>query len=380
MISNPVSGAAARGSLAIVHDYLIQMGGAEQVVATLHKAYPAAPIYTSVVDRQKLHAGLRDAEIRDTWMRSLPRISERFKAYFPLYPWALRSHGDIDCDAALISSSGFAKWAQFADSTVTICYCHTPARFMWMPDRYLEHEPISRPLKASAKLLLRRLRDRDYEIAQKIDHFIANSAYIRERIRKFYGRDSTVIHPPVDLSEFAPQAKHDGYYLIASRLVGYKRIDVAVEAFARNGRRLIVVGDGPDRARLQKLAGPNVEFTGWLPRSEMLAYLCNCYAFVFTGLEDFGITPVEAQACGKPVVAYGAGGVLETVKAGTSGLFFSEQAPDSLNATLHEFEERQWDCAAIAGHAQKFGEERFIAEIGDFVGAAIASGKRGRSA
>lgn len=357
----------ATGKLAIVHDYLIQMGGAEQVVASLHKALPQAPIFTSVVDRQQLLPDLRAASIQDSWMRALPGISRHFKRYFPLYPSAFRSLGRIDCDVALISSSGFAKWARFAPRATTISYCHTPARFIWMPDEYLEHEPIHPMLKAAAKLMLKPLRQRDYAIAQKIDHFIANSAYIQARIKRFYGRESTVIHPPVNLDEFSPTQDHGGYYLIASRLVGYKRIDIAVKAFSQNGRRLIIVGDGPDRARLQAMAGPSVEFKGWLPRAEMLAYLQNCYAFVFPGLEDFGITPVEAQACGKPVLAFGQGGVLETVVPGLSGMFFEAQSAGSLNGRLQDFEAQQWSADAIAGHAAQFGEARFIEQITQYV-------------
>ncbi|MDT0496220.1 glycosyltransferase [Algiphilus sp. W345] len=361
------------GQLAIVHDYLIQMGGAEQVVASLHKAFPHAPIYTSVVDRKQLLPALREAPIHDSWMRSLPGISRRFKSYFPLYPAAFHSLGTIDCDLALISSSGFSKWARFSPRTIKISYCHTPARFLWMPDQYMEHEPIHPMLKAAAKLMLKPLRQRDYAIAQKIDHFIANSAYIQARIKQFYGRDSTVIHPPVTLTEFSATQDHGGYYLIASRLVGYKRIDIAMKAFSQNGRRLIVVGDGPDRARLQAMAGPSVEFKGWLPRAEMLAYLRNCYAFVFPGLEDFGITPVEAQACGKPVLAFGGGGVLETVVPGLSGMFFDAQSADSLNGRLQDFEAQQWNAGAIAGHAAQFGEARFIRQITQYVDEVLAS-------
>lgn len=368
----------ATGGLAIVHDYLIQMGGAEQVVASLHKAFAQAPIFTSVVDRQQLLPDLRDASIHDSWMRVLPGISRHFKHYFPFYPSAFRSHGRIDCDVALISSSGFAKWARFSPRATTISYCHTPARFIWMPDQYLEHEPINPVLKAAAKLMMKPLRQRDYAIAQKIDHFIANSAYIQARIKRFYGRESTVIHPPVNLDEFSPTQDHGAYYLIASRLVGYKRLDIAVKAFSQNGRRLIVVGDGPDRARLQAMAGPSVEFKGWLPRAEMLAYLQNCYAFVFPGLEDFGITPVEAQACGKPVLAFGQGGVLETVVPGLSGMFFEAQEADSLNGRLQDFEARQWNAEAIAGHAAQFGEARFIEQITQYVNEVLASRKPGR--
>lgn len=373
------SNAASGEQLAIVHDYLIQMGGAEQVVASLHKAFPQAPIYTSVVDRQQLLPALSDAPIRDSWMRSLPGISRRFKSYFPLYPSAFHSLGTIDCDVALISSSGFSKWARFSPRTIKISYCHTPARFIWMPDQYMEHEPIPAALKKGATLLLRRLQRKDYENAQSIHHFIANSSYIRERIQQYYGRDSEVIHPPIDLSEFSAQNSNKGYYLIASRLVGYKRIDIAVRAFSKNGRRLVVVGDGPDRERLERMAGPNVEFKGWLPRDEMVGYLKNCYAFVFPGLEDFGITPVEAQACGKPVLAFGGGGVLETVVDGVSGLFFESQEPDALNSRIDAFESLSWDAAKISTHAATFGEARFIDQMKRFVDKALTLGKHGKT-
>lgn len=350
-------------NIAIVHDYLIQMGGAEQVVATLHKMYPMATLYTSVCDHHQLMSEIDGANVQDTWMRRLPWISSAYKMYFPLFPLGFKSIGAIDSEVAIISSSGFANWAKFSSATTTICYCHTPARFFWSSDDYLRNETKSRALKVFAKPILRRLRASDRRKAQAIDFFIANSDCVRQRIQSCYGRESVVVHPPVRTGEFGVMGRSEGFYLVASRLVSYKRLDVAIRAFARNGRRLIVVGDGPDRERLQSMAAPNIQFTGWLPRSEVVAYMQACYALVFPGYEDFGITPVEAQACGRPVLAYGNGGALETVQSGVSGLFFDEQTPESLNGILGQFEALKWDAQRIAARAESFNEQRFVEQI-----------------
>jgi glycosyltransferase involved in cell wall biosynthesis len=364
-----------RLDIVIVHDYLIQMGGAEQLVASLHRLFPLAPIYTSVVDRSRLMPDFIDARIIDSAMRLLPGIARHFKKYFLLYPIAFQSLGKIPADLAIISSSGFSKWAQFADGCIRICYCHTPPRFFWSPDDYLENETSRSWLRSIVRRILLLLRQSDYRAAQSIDHFIANSQLVRERIQNCYGRDATVIYPPVDIDRFTPQASHDGYYLIVSRLVGYKRLDIVIRAFRENGRKLVVIGEGPDRERLQNLAAPNIEFRGWVARDEVVRAMQNAYALVFPGLEDFGITPIEANACGKPVLAFGAGGALETIVARQSGLFFEQQAPEAINGALPQFEAIAWDAVAIRRLAERFSEKRFQEEILRFVDDVRATGR-----
>ena len=338
------------------HDYLIQMGGAEKVVASLHRAWPKAPDY------EKLLPDFRDAEIHNTWMQHIPRINSQFKKLFPVYPFAFKSLGTLDADAAVVSSSGFAKWMRFTPRTQLFCYCHTPPRFFWQTEHYLKDEISSGLVKAMAKVFIPPLRRSDYRAAQKVTHFIANSECVQARIKQFYGRESVVIYPAVEVHRFDVQTSDDGFYLILSRLVSYKGIDRAVAAFAKSGKRLVIAGSGPDRARLEKLAAGagNIEFKGRVSDAELKHLIERCYAFVFPGLEDFGITPVEAQAAGKPVLAYGDGGALETVVPGETGLFFKDPAPDAINAVVEQFERIQWNPARIRANAERFSEDKFI--------------------
>ena len=363
------SEAAALDAMHVVlaHDYLIQMGGAERVVATLHRMFPRAPIYTSATDRARLLPDFRDARIVNTWMQRLPGIRTQFKKFFPVYPAAFQSLGRVDADVAIVSSSGFAKWLRYTDRTRVFCYCHTPPRFFWQPETYLEFE-ISNPLvKAAARAFIPWLRRSDYDAAQEVDHFIANSNCVRDRIRECYGRESTVIYPPVEVERFEVQTADEGYGLVLSRLVAYKSIDRAVRAYTASGRRLIVVGEGPDRARLEAMAGPGVEFKGRASDADVTRYLSGCSAFVFPGLEDFGITPVEAQACGKPVLAFAGGGALETVVDGVTGMFFHDPSPDAMNAVIDRMERTKWDPHAIRAHAEQFNEQTFMTNLRNFI-------------
>ncbi len=351
------------------HDYLIQMGGAEKVVASLHRAWPNAPLYVSATDYSKLLPDFRTADIHNTWMQKLPGINTHFKKLFPIYPFAFKSLGKLDADAAVVSSSGFAKWMRFTPRTQVFCYCHTPPRFFWQTEDYLRNEVSSRLVKAVAKVFIPLLRRSDYKAAQRVTHFIANSECVQARIKKFYGRESVVIYPAVEVHRFDVQTDNDGFYLILSRLVSYKGIDRAVAAFAKSGKRLVIAGSGPDRERLEKLAAGagNIEFRGRISDDEVKRLIERCYAFVFPGLEDFGITPVEAQAAGKPVLAYGDGGALETVIPGETGLFFKDPAPDAINAVVEEFERITWNPARIRANAERFAEEKFITAMKSLV-------------
>lgn len=344
----------------IVHDYLIQMGGAERVVALIAEAFPQAEIVTSVTKYDTLFPEFKDRDIRNTWMQNIPGIESRFKALFPLYPFAFKALGDMDAKVVWMSSSGFAKWANFTKSTRVFCYCHTPPRFFWQPENYLPYEIPNKLIRRIVGAILPIFRMADYRVAQRVSHFIANSNMVKERIKEFYGRESVVIYPPVNVDRFTVSQNSEDFYLIVSRLVGYKAIDRAVEGLSKLGKRLIIIGDGPDRERLESIAGPTVEFKGRLSDEEVTWHMRNCYAFVFPGLEDFGITPVEAQACGKPVLAFGAGGALETVVAGETGMFFHEPNSESLANVVPDFEAQAWDPSRIRENAEKFSEEVFL--------------------
>ncbi|MFD2328435.1 glycosyltransferase family 4 protein [Cohnella sp. GCM10020058] len=371
----PVRGAGPR--VAIVHDYLNQMGGAERVVASLLRMYPDAPVFTTIADRSRLPADLRAADIRTTWMQRIPGINKRFKLFFWLYPLAVRSMDLSGYDLIVSSSSAYAKGVRVPEGAVHLCYCHTPMRFAWDFENYVKDMELSAPVKKLSGLMIVPLRRWDAANTAGVDELIANSSIVQERIREHYGRQATIIHPPVDTERFdlggAEERAAGDYYLVVSRLVSYKRIDVAVEACSLLGERLIVVGDGPDRERLARLAGPNVSFRGRLPDHEVERLMRGCRALLFPGVEDFGITPLEVNACGRPVIAYREGGAQDTIRQGLNGLFFDKQTRESLARTLLGFQSWTWDSARIRAYAAGFGEERFEREIRAAVSAALSA-------
>ena len=348
--------------VAIVHDYLIQMGGAERVVAVMAEAFPEAPIYTSVTDRRGLLSEFLDKNVINSWADRLPGIRQNFKQFFPIYPFAFHSFPRVDGDIVWISSSGFAKWIRVADSAKTVCYCYTPPRFFWTPDAYLDCELKGVATKRIAAALLRVLREWDFQRAQSIDRFVAISRCVQQRIADYYGRGSVVIHPPVNVNRFSAASKPGDYYLVLSRLVGYKRIDLAVKALNQLREKLVIIGDGPDRRRLQTLAGPTISFLGRLPDSEAKGYLEGCRGLIFPGLEDFGIAPVEAQAAGRPVMALAAGGALETIEPGVTGIFFGDQTVEALVDAVSRSQKVQWCTETIRANALKFSQEIFLAK------------------
>ncbi|WP_127490877.1 glycosyltransferase [Paenibacillus glycanilyticus] len=350
--------------IAIVHDYLNQMGGAERVVGVMHKLFPDAPIYTTIVDREKLLPELRTADIRTTWMQRIPNILRDFKLYFWLYPFAVRSIDLKGYDIIVSSSSAYAKGIRKPGNAVHLCYCHSPMRFAWNFDGYIENVNVSKTRRAVAKWLTYPLRLWDKANSKQVDRLIANSSVVKGRISKFYGLDSAVIYPPVEVDRFS--LSEDGpkdYFLVVSRLVSYKKIDIAVEACTRLGLKLLIVGDGDDRKRLESLSSSNVQFLGRRSDEEVTGYMQHCRALLFPGLEDFGITPLEANACGRPVVAFQAGGALDTIKAGLNGMFFKEQTTESLMEALCEFETKEWDPGLIRKHAESFNERYFIERL-----------------
>jgi len=353
--------------LILVHDYLIQMGGAERVLAAMARRHPHAPIYASAVDPQRMWPVFADRNIHTTWMQHLPGMPGRFKHYFPLYPSAFRSFGQVACEVAWISASTFSKCLRLPSTSVSVCYCHNPTRFLWQTDEYLAGEIRNGAASQLARATFPWLRFADRQAAQRMDLFVANSQSVRQRIRRFYGREARVVHPPVELSRFTPSQLSQNYWLIVSRLVGYKRIDRAVEAFNKLGKRLIIVGEGPDRARLESMAAANITFTGLLPDDKVRDLMMACRALVFPGEEDFGITPVEAQACGKPVIAWARGGALETVRNGETGLFFKDGNAEALADAVAKSEAMIWDPLLIRDWAENFSEERFLRLMADIL-------------
>lgn len=352
---------------AIVHDYLNQAGGAERVVAHLHQMFPKAPIFTTIVDPESLWPTLKDADIRTSWMQYLPFLQRHFKKYLPLYPLAIESLRLEEYDLVISSSSAFGKGAITRPDAIHVCYCHTPMRFVWDYDRYVEREQYGRLVRAMLPWLLRPIRRWDLRTASRPDVYVANSTIVAKRIKKFYGHSAEVIPPPVDLVRYALTNAVNDYFLVVSRLVPYKRVDLAVRAFDILQSRLVVIGDGPDRSALEGMASQNVEFLGRVPDSEIAEYFAQCRALVLPGEEDFGITPLEANASGRPVVAYGAGGALDTVVDEQTGVLFLEQTPASLADAVRRCESITWDPHDLRKHAERFGPEVFQSRILDLL-------------
>jgi glycosyltransferase involved in cell wall biosynthesis len=302
-------------------------------------------------------------------MQRLPGVTHRHQAYMPLYPLAFRSFDLRGYDLVLSNKSGFCHGVRTGPNMTHICYCLTPTRFLWMYESYRQRESIGELADAALRPLLSLLRRWDYAAAQRVDHFVAISSAVQERIRNFYNRESVVIHPPVDTERYTSSGEPPGdYFLVVGRLIPYKRVDLAVRAFTQLGLPLVVVGDGRDRAKLEAIAGPNVTFRGRVAYGEELLTLYRrCRAFIFPGLEDFGIAPVEAQAAGRPVIAYAGGGALDTVQEGITGTFFREQTPEALAAAVQGFDPAAYDPAACRASAERFSVETFKHKLLTFI-------------
>jgi len=344
--------------VALVHDYLNQPGGAEKVVEVFAEMFPDAPIYTSVYDRDRMPDVWKMRDVRTSFMQ---RISPRLaiaKPLIPLYPSAFESFDLSLYDLVLSSTTAFAKGVVTRPETCHVCYCNNPTRYLWMYHEYLAHERFPAPVRAVLGAMATPMRVWDYAAAQRVDFFIAGSRNASRRIAKYYRRDSTVVQPPIDTDAFSPSCQIGDYFLVVSRLQSYKRIDLPIEACNRLRLPLWIVGDGPDRVRLGDMAGSTVRMLGRLPDPEVHVLMAKCRALLFPGEEDFGLTPLEAQAAGRPVIAYGAGGALETVIEGETGMFFREPTVDSLARALAEFNDT-FDPQRLREHAELFGKERF---------------------
>jgi len=349
--------------VALVHDWLNQIGGAEAVLEALVEAFPGAPIYTSIYARDRMPAHYRGWEIRTTWLDALPLIHRQHQLYLPLYPLAFDGLNLSGYDVVISNKSGFCHSVVTGPSTVHLCYCLTPTRYVWAYEEYIAREGLPGPLRRLLRPLIALLRIWDRMAADRVDAFIAISREVARRIRKFYRRPSILLHPPVDVQRFQPAARTEDYFLIVSRLIPYKRIDLAIEAFNRLRLPLVIVGDGRDRRRLQRMAGPTITFLGRVPAEQLADLYARCRAFVFPGVEDFGIAPVEAMAAGRPVIAFAAGGALDTVVEGVTGVFFDAPTPESLAEAVRRFEALRFDPRAIRRHAEQFDKRVFQEKI-----------------
>lgn len=356
--------------LALVHDWLNQIGGAEDVLATLVEEHPDSPIFTSIYAPDIMPDFYKKWDIRTLWMDSLPVIHTHHQPYLPLYPLAWNNLNLNDYDVILSNKSGFCHGLGFdTDNSIHICYCLAPTRYVWQLDAYIKREGIGNLVEMGLRPLINMMKKWDYDAAQKVSHFIAISTEIQERIKTYYDRDSVIIFPPVETERFLPIDESDveDYFLIISRLIPYKRIDLAVQAATKLGLSLKIGGKGRDMERLQAIAGDTVEFLGYVPDEDLPALVAKSKAFIFPGLEDFGITPVQAEACGRPVIAYKSGGALDTVIEGVTGEFFTEQTVDSLAEVMATFDADKYDSVAIRQHALKFDTKNFNAQMNSFI-------------
>lgn len=365
--------------IAIVHDWLVTYAGAERVLEQMLAVFPEADLY-SLIDfvPPDQRAFLGGHPVRTSVVQHLPFARTRYRRYLPILPLAIKQFDLSGYELVLSSSHAVAKGVRTGPEQLHLCMCYSPMRYAWdLQNQYLREAGLDRGFRSVlARYLLYRLRIWDARTAGGVDDFIAISRFIARRIREAYRRDSTVIYPPVDVDYFVPGGQREEFYLTASRMVPYKRIDVIIDAFAGlPDRRLIVIGDGPEFSRLKAKAGPNVELLGRQPSSVLRDYLQRARAFLFAAEEDFGIAPLEAQACGTPVIGYGRGGLLETVQglddSSPTAVFFTDQEPDAVRQAIARFEQDGGSITAEAcrANAMRFAPGRFRKEFRDYVDA-----------
>lgn len=345
--------------VAIVHDYLMQYGGAEKVVEVLHDMFPEAPIYTSAYDPNVMPDHFRDWNIHTTFLQRLPAKRKTHRAALLMYPTAFESLDLTHFDVVLSSSSAFAKGVITQPHTVHICYTYTPMRFAWTPHGYIKEERVSMLLRAFLSPGLHYMRTWDALAAMRVDQYVAISRVVADRIEKFYRRDCELVYPPVETSRFHISPEVEDYYIMVNRLVPYRRIELAIEACNRLGRRLKIVGSGRHRAKLEQIAGPTIEFCGRVSDEDLPAMLAKAKAYLMPGMEDFGIAPVEANASGRPVIAYAGGGALDTQIDGITGVLFHEITVESLMEAMLKADEINFRPEQIRAFAQNFDTDRF---------------------
>jgi len=354
--------------VALIHDHLIQEGGAERVLQVFLEMWPEAPTYTLLYDREKLGQIFKDKDIRTSFLQNWPAALKHYQWFLPLMPTATESYDLMDYDVVLSSCSAMAKGIITRSNTLHFCYCHTPTRYLWSDThRYVEELKYNRLIKKIIPLILNQLRIWDQLSAQRVDYFIANSKNVADRIKKYYRRDSLIIHPPVDTNNFQISPAVGKYFLTGGRLVAYKRFDIAIKAFNRLGIPLKIFGTGPEEKNLKNLAKQNIEFLGKISQTELAKLYSEAIAFVHPQIEDFGITAVESMACGRPVIALAAGGACETVVEGQTGKFFDEQTWEALADAIVRFKPEDYNPIKIKDYAEQFSTERFKKEIRELI-------------
>ncbi|MFA6098573.1 MAG: glycosyltransferase [Patescibacteria group bacterium] len=354
--------------IALVHDHLNQLGGAERVLKVFCEMFPQAPVHTLIYDEKNTQHVFSDYKIIESFITRFPMARKKFRWYLPMMVPATESYDLSGYNVVLSDSSGLAKGVLTSPKTMHVCYCHTPTRYLWS-----DHNEIIDKLERVkligrfSQLYRSYLRMWDRLAADRVDFFIANSQFVARRIKKYYHRDSVVINPPINIKRFSVSREIGDYYLIVSRLRPYKKVDIAIQAFNKLGLPLYIIGEGGEYDRLKAIAKPNIKFLGFVSDQEVIKCLSHCRAFIHPQEEDFGITPVEAMACGRPVIAYEAGGALETVIPGKTGVLFDEQSWEALADTIIHFRHEDFNPEEIRRHAEKYDIEEFKQRINAFI-------------
>jgi glycosyltransferase involved in cell wall biosynthesis len=369
------------GRVALVHDYLTQYGGAERVLESLHGMFPEAAVFSSVVDRDSLPEAFEAWDVRETRLARVPKARQIHRGLIPLYPRVFRDLREELAEFGLViaDSSAWAHHAGVSDGTALICYCHSPARFLYGDSTYLGPAALPAGVRKVAGVAFAGLRRADRRAAARVDRYVANSRNVAARIERAYGRRVTVVYPPIDVERFAGESwVPEEWFAVVSRLVPHKRVDLAVDAATRYGFALKVVGEGRAGEKLRRRAGPTVEFLGQRNDREVADLLRRCRALLLPGMEDFGMTAVEAQAAGRPAIAYAGGGALESILPGETGVLFGEQTVESLMDAIDRFERGRWEPVVARANARRFGIDRFRAEMLEEISAGLAARPGGR--
>ena len=364
--------------VALAHHWLVGMRGGERVLEHMCRMFPGAPIHTLVTRAEKISRRLQSHPIYTSWLQRIPGGPIHYKKLLPLFPSAVSSlRIDSDYDLILSSDASLIKGVSCPPEAIHVCYCHSPPRYLWdMLEEYRNSSEIGGSAgRAFFNSIVPRVREFDLRASQKVTHFIANSHFVRRRIEKFYGRKATVINPPVDVEDFPfSDGPPEDYHLVVSQLVPYKKVELAVAAFTKLKKNLVVIGEGSERQRLQQMAGPTVRFLGHQPAKVVREHYQRCRSLVFPGIEDFGITPLEAQACGRPVIAFRKGGALETVLDNITGVFFDDPTVDSLAAAVEKLEKTPIDPYKCRRNAMRFNPDRFRRQLASFLSKVASKG------
>ncbi len=354
--------------VAIIHDWLYTKGGAEKVLEVFFEIFPNADLFTLVCHLPENRDFLKNIPIYTSFLQKIPFSKKYFKHYLPFFPFAIESFDLKNYDLVISSSYAVAKGVLTHPDQTHICYCHSPIRYAWdMYHTYIKEHKIKGIKGVFIKYILHKIRIWDVISSNRVDYFIANSNFVKKRIQKIYRRDALVINPFVDTEKFKLFEKKEDFYLTASRLVPYKKTKLIVEAFNKNGKKLVVIGDGEELFEIKKIAKKNIKVLGYQKDEVLISYMQRAKAFVYAALEDFGIVPIEAASCGTPVICYEKGGVLDSMIEGKTGIFFKEQNIDSINEAIERFEKMDFNYKEISKEIQKFSKDNFKKQIISFI-------------